>query len=91
MTRGPGEADQRPGLRDVHVAEHREAGGDAAGRRIGQHRDVGQARAIEPGQRRADLGHLHQRQRPLHHPGAARTGDDHDRQLMRRWRARWRG
>ena len=47
-----GEADERLRLGDVDVAEHREAGGDAAGRGIGQHRDVGQPRAIEPGQAR---------------------------------------
>ena len=46
-----GEADERLRLRDVHVAEHREARGHAAGRRIGQDRDVGEPRAIEPRQR----------------------------------------
>ena len=47
-----GEADERLRLGDVDVAEHREARGHAAGRRIGQDRDVGEPRAIEPGQRR---------------------------------------
>ena len=68
-----GEADQRFRLGDVQVAEHREAGRDAAGRRIGEHRDVRQPRAIEPRQRAADLRHLHQRQRAFHHARAARA------------------
>ena len=38
MTRGAGKADQRAGLGDVDVAEHRVGGGDAAGRRIGRAR-----------------------------------------------------
>ncbi len=74
-----GEADQRLRLGDVEVAEHREAGGHAAGRRIGEHRDERQPGAVEPGQRRRDLGHLHQRQRAFHHAGAAGAGDDDGR------------
>ena len=46
-----GEADQRLRLGDVQVAEHREAGRHAAGRRVGQQRDVGQPRAVEPRER----------------------------------------
>ncbi len=38
-----GEADQRAGLGDMHVAEHGVGRGHAAGGRIGQHDDVGQA------------------------------------------------
>ena len=38
-----GEADERARLGDVQIAEHREARRDAAGRRIGQDRDVGNA------------------------------------------------
>ena len=38
-----GEADQRAGLGDVHVAQHRIGRGDAAGGRIGEHDDVGLA------------------------------------------------
>ena len=75
-----GEADQRAGLGDVDVAEHREAGGHAAGGRVGQHRDVGQPRVAHPRQAGRDLGHLHQRQDALLHPGAAGAGDDDQRQ-----------
>ena len=39
-----GEADQGVGLGEVHVAQHGERGRHAAGRGIGQHDDVGQAR-----------------------------------------------
>ena len=59
----PGEADQRLGLGDDEVAEHGEARGHAAGRRVGQQRDEQPAGVVEPGQRRAGLGHLHQRER----------------------------
>ena len=47
-----GKADERLRLGDVDVAQHGEARRDAAGRRIGEHRDVGQPRPIEPGQAR---------------------------------------
>ena len=85
-----GEADQRLRLGDVQVAEHREARGDAAGRRIGEDRDVGQPRAIEPRQRRRDLRHLHQRQRAFHHARAARARHDDHRQRGARAPARCR-
>src|SRR5256885_5335327 len=35
---------------DVEVAEHGEAGGDAAGGGIGEHRDIGQLFVVEPGE-----------------------------------------
>ncbi len=38
----------------------------------GEHAQVRDAGPVEPGQRRADLRHLHERQDPLHHPCAAR-------------------
>ena len=47
-----GKADQRAGLGDVHVAQHRVGGGDAAGGRVGQHDDVGQAGFLAAGRRR---------------------------------------
>ena len=43
----PGEADQRIGLGDDDVAEHRDRGRDAAGRRMQQHRDVRHARLAQ--------------------------------------------
>src|SRR5262245_44842739 len=47
-----GEADQRAGLGDVEIAEHRVAGGHAAGRRIGQQRDIWKPGVIQPRKRR---------------------------------------
>ena len=66
-----GEADQRAGLGDVHVAEHRVGGGDAAGGRIGQHDDVGQPRLAQPLHRDRGARHLHQREDALLHARAA--------------------
>ena len=42
-----GKADQRAGLGEVHVAQHRVGGGDAAGGRVRQHHDVGEPRRVE--------------------------------------------
>ena len=49
---GPGETDERLWFGDVDVAQHGKTGRHAARRRIGQDRHIGQARAIEAGQRR---------------------------------------
>ena len=40
---GTRETDQRSRLSDVQISQHRETGGHAAGGRIGQHADEGQA------------------------------------------------
>ena len=58
-----GKADQRAGLGDLDVAEHRVGRGDAAGGRVGQDDDVGQAGLLELGQRDGRARHLHQRLR----------------------------
>ncbi len=74
-----GEADERVRLGDVDVADRRERGEHATGRRVGQDRDerhAGGAQALEGGQR---LGQLHQRERALLHPGAAGRADDDER------------
>ena len=71
------EADQRAGLRDVHVAEHRVGGRDAAGGRIGQHHDVGLARLAQHLDRDGGARKLHQRQNALLHARAA-GGRKHD-------------
>ena len=71
-----GEPDLRLRFGDVEVAQHRETRRHAAGGRIGQDRDVRQARSIQPRERAADLRHLHQRQRPLHHARSARGADN---------------
>ena len=78
-----GESDERLGLRDVQIAQHREARRHAAGRRIREDGQVGQAGAIEAAERRADLRHLHQRERALHHAGAAGARHDNERRAHR--------
>ena len=55
---GAGESDQRPGLADVEVAQHGEAGGDASGGGVGEDGDEGDAGLVEAGQRGGDLGKL---------------------------------
>src|SRR5215510_15079214 len=77
-----GEADQRAGFGDVEIAEHRVTGGHAAGRRVGQERDVWESGVVEPRQRRRNLGHLHQTERAFLHPRAARTRDDDQRKTL---------
>ena len=78
-----GEANQRSRLRDVQIAEHREARRHASRGRVGQDRDVRKVLLIEPRQRRADFRHLHQRQRAFHHAGAAGARDDNHRTACR--------
>jgi len=70
-----GEPDQRPRLRQDHVADGGEAGRHAPRRRVGHDRDVGDARVVEPRQERVRLGHLHQGEDALEHARAARGGD----------------
>ena len=82
-----GEPDQRVGFGDVDVADRRERGEHAAGRRVGQdrqERDAAGAQALERGE---GLGQLHQGQRALLHPGAARRADHDERhaQVERRF------
>ena len=63
-----GKADERLGLGDVQVTEHREARSDAAGCGVGKYREVGNRRLVETGKGRAYLSHLHQRKSALLHP-----------------------
>ena len=74
-----GEADQRARLADVQVAQHGEAGGDAARGRVGQHADIRDARFIQAHQRRRNLGELHQADGAFLHARAARGRDDDQR------------
>ncbi len=67
-----GEADERPGLGDVHVAQHGIGGSDAAGGGVGQHDDVGQARLAQLLHGDGGARHLHQRQDALLHARARR-------------------
>ena len=74
-----GEADQRAGLGDMHVAEHRIRGGDAAGGGIGENDDIGLARLVQLLHGDRGPRHLHQGEDALLHAGAARGGKQHER------------
>lgn len=77
-----GKADQGPGFGDVDVADHGEGGGDAAGGRVGEDHDIGQAGFLHPVDGDRGAGHLHQRQRAFLHAGTARGGEDDQRTLL---------
>ena len=71
---------ERLGLSQDEVAQHREAGRNAAGGRVGQDADVGLVRLVpQPRQGSRGLGHLHEREHALLHPRAARGADDDHR------------
>ena len=55
-----GEANQRLGFSNIQIAEQGQTGGNAAGRGMGQHRNIGHAVFGQAGQHRAGFGHLHQ-------------------------------
>src|ERR1043165_10280759 len=73
-----GKTDQGFWLGDNQVAEHGEARGHAARRRVCQHRDEGKSRLVQLRERGGDLRHLHQAECAFLHPRAARSrkGDD---------------
>ena len=74
------EADEGLRLREDEVSQGREARRDAPHGRVGQHAEVQAARLVVAAQGRRDLGHLHQGEDALVHPGPApRTRDDHQR------------
>ena len=77
-----GEADDRAGLGDVDVAEHRVGRGDAAGRRIGQHDDIGQPRLAQTPHGDGRARHLHQREHAFLHARAARGREDDERRAL---------
>src|SRR5450755_908510 len=74
-----GETDQRAGFADIQIAEHGEAGGDATGGGIGQHRDVRDFGVVQSRQRGRNFGELHQADGAVYHAGAARARDDEQR------------
>ena len=74
-----GKADQRAGFGDVHVAKHRIGRGDAAGRRIGQHDDVGLARVAQALHRNGGARQLHQRKNAFLHARAAGCREQDER------------
>jgi hypothetical protein len=80
-----GEADQRAGLGDVDVAQHGVGGGDAAGGRVGQHDEIGQAGSTQAPHRDRGARQLHQREDALLHARpAGRREDDIGRAHLER-------
>ena len=73
---GAGEGDERAGFGDVEVAEHGEAGGDAAGGGVGEQADVRDGCLVKLGEAGGDFGELHETDDALHHACAAGCGDD---------------
>ena len=80
---GAGEPDQRPRFREDHVPQGCKAGGDPAGRGVGQHGNEGKSRRGQPAERRAGLGHLHEREDALLHARAARGAKNDARDFLR--------
>ena len=76
------EADERAGLGDVHVAQHRIGRRHAAGGRIGEHHEIGQARLAQllHGNRRAR--HLHEREDALLHARSAGGREQDERHAL---------
>ena len=81
-----GEPDERVRLGKVDVAEDRVRGEHATGRGVGQDRDERDALGPKAFQGTDRLGQLHEGERALLHPGAARCRHDDERhpQLERR-------
>ena len=61
----------------MNITEHGIARGDAAGRRVGQDDDIGQARFLQPPGHHRGAWHLHQAENTFLHPRTA-GGRDHD-------------
>lgn len=77
----PREADHGSRFRNDDVAEHREAGSDAGGGRVGQYGDVQPAGFIELAQQRRGLGHLHQGNHAFLHSCPAGSSYQHQREI----------
>ncbi len=73
----PGEADQRPGLGQMHIAQHGVGGRHPAGGRMGQHHDIGQPGLLQILHGDGRARHLHERQDGLLHARPA-GGDEED-------------
>src|SRR5277367_1330005 len=76
-----GKTDERAGLRNIQIAEHRVAGGDASGGGVGEYRNERELRFVQAPERRGNFCELHQTDNAFHHPRAAGTGD-HDERLL---------
>ena len=78
----PGKADECPRFGERNITQTGKAGRDAACGGVGQHADVQPAAAVEPFQRGAGFGHLHQAENALLHPCAATGRKNDERQVL---------
>ena len=76
---GARKADKRARFGDIKVAEHGEAGRDAACCGVSEDADVGYARVVKLRQAGGDLGKLHEAHHALHHASPAACRDDNER------------
>src|SRR5580698_6308445 len=76
-----GKTDQRARLSNIQIAEHRVAGGDAAGGGVGEYGNERELRFVEAPERGGNLRELHEADHAFHHACAAGAGD-HDERLF---------
>src|SRR6266478_8812647 len=69
------ESNERAGFADIEVAQHSEAGSNAASGGIGEHGDVGQLLVVEAREGGGDFRELHEADGALHPARAAGAGD----------------
>src|SRR6266446_897760 len=74
-----GETDKRSGFANIEVAEHGEAGRDAAGGGVGEHGNVGQLFVVKTRECGGNFGKLHEADGAFHHARAAGAGDGDER------------
>ncbi|QTK80176.1 hypothetical protein AT6N2_C2593 [Agrobacterium tumefaciens] len=77
-----GEADFCTWLGDVHIAQHRVGGGDAARRRVGQNHDIRHASFFQHIHCNRGAGQLHQRQNAFLHARATGGREHHKRAAL---------
>ena len=75
-------ADEHFGLGDDDVSQRGKGGGDTAGGGVGENGDVQQSGIAVTGHSSGGLGHLHQGDDALLHPGAAGCRKEHHRQPL---------
>src|SRR5277367_698505 len=68
-----GKTDERAGLRNIQIAEHRVTGGDAAGGGIGEDGNEGELGFVHAPERRGNFRELHEADDAFHHARAARA------------------
>src|SRR5277367_2101295 len=77
-----GKTDERAGLRNIQIAEHRVTGGDATGGGIGEDGNERELGFVHAAERRGNFRELHQADDAFHHASASGTGDDDERLFL---------